>query len=148
MRNIHTWNADQAKAAGVRSGAARRERLAERLALAKAMAAPAPLEARPGFVGQQLERVRVLLEKVSGELLRASEPRDVRDLACALAQLQEQERELAGRPRAGSLRPGTPDPAALAQVPAAAPIIELAPAEAPTTRAEPEQPAQVLGNQP
>jgi hypothetical protein len=57
------------------------------------------------YVAANLARVRKQLDKVAEMLLREDDPAKIDRLASAQSRLAEQERQLAGRPLPGSLRP-------------------------------------------
>src|SRR5262249_23660034 len=118
-RTPGTWSSEEAKEMTLRSVEARRLRAAERQAQReeekRSFDAHVPRIERQ-WEAAQLQRVRVLAEKVACLLLANEAPRDIRDLACALTQLHDQERELAR----DTLTPAN-------MLPAASPIIEIAP---------------------
>lgn len=54
---------------------------------------------------ERIKTVRAQLARVDGLLLKSKDPQELDRLASAASRLAEQERQLAGRPLPGSLRP-------------------------------------------
>ncbi len=93
-----------AKEMAARSHQARNERI-EKLRIA---ANPVPLPADDSYVQRRLYRVREQIEMLSTMLDNEDDPQRIDRLASALARLSETERQLAGRPLPGSLKPSSP----------------------------------------
>lgn len=73
--------------------------------LASLRIVPVPSE---NYAQVRLSRVRAILDTLDGRLSKlavAGEPKEIRDIAAALAPLSEQECWLSQRPRPGNLRP-------------------------------------------
>ena len=75
------------------------------LASQAAREAAAIVEARPGYVGERLKRVRSHIERLDSLIDEEDDPQALDRLASAAAKLSELERQLSGRPLPVLLRP-------------------------------------------
>lgn len=89
------FTSETAKAAAARSVAARK---AKRQRMADILAAAGSTATAPDWVTLTLGSVRLHIERIVGLLEKETNSRNLRDLASALRSLQEQERQLGGRP--------------------------------------------------
>lgn len=59
------------------------------------------------FISQRLSRVRAQLVRLDALASQEDDPKRIREYADATSRLQEQERQLAGRPLPGTLKPSS-----------------------------------------
>jgi hypothetical protein len=89
---------------------------------------PLPDTADP-YINARLSRVREQLDRIDVMMTKETDPQKLDRLASAQAKLAEQERQLAGRPLPGSLRPTGPAKRASIFDRAPAPAASSAPAK-------------------
>jgi len=100
------FTSENASEMAYRSHAAREQATRERKELVeRAKDAIALAESIPEYVVTRLARVRVQLDRIDDMLMKERDPSKLDRLASAQSRLAQQERELAGRPLPGSLRP-------------------------------------------
>lgn len=115
-RKPGTWNSASAKIASDRASQARKIKFAERAARVEAAKAgdsdttriPAEstrLLPEDPFTRERLFAVRAQLKRLDVMMQTETDPQKLDRIASAQAKLAEQERQLAGRPLPGSLRP-------------------------------------------
>jgi hypothetical protein len=115
------FTADNARAAGLASVAARAAIKAARILESQRPPPPPPFVPPPlpadhpapkdAFTQARLERVRVQIARIDALLADEDDPKRLKELADALGRLADQERILAGRPLPGSRRPEKDKPA-------------------------------------
>lgn len=107
----HKWTPDEARAAALKGHEARRMRLIESTATSKSVQEQQPENKPPDdYLLRRLARVRHQLDLIDEAIrteLKSDTPNGQRLnwLCSAQERLSEQERQLAGRPLPGSLRP-------------------------------------------
>ena len=104
---ITSENARELQRLGVEARLARQKLQEERLKLA---------EESLDFPSRTLSRVRAQIETLLDDLGKERDPQRIDRLASALGRLNEIERQLAGRPMPGSLKPSAKQPRATPQV--------------------------------
>ena len=150
MARPGTFTVETARLAGLASVASKAA--AKKAAIERANAAPSPVEipfpTEDSFANRRLERVRAQLDLIDLAIeneakLRQPDGQRLNWLASAQERLAEQERQLAGRPLPGSLRPRE-DRSARSQSPVfdnSPPVPVSTPAPAPAPAPAPVQPA-------
>jgi len=104
---ITSENARELQRLGVEARLARQKLQEERLKLA---------EESLDFPSRTLSRVRAQIETLLDDLGKERDPQRIDRLASALGRLNEIERQLAGRPMPGSLKPSAKQPRVTPQV--------------------------------
>ena len=104
---ITSENARELQRLGVEARLARQKLQEERLKLA---------EESLDFPSRTLSRVRAQIETLLDDLGKERDPQRIDRLASALGRLNEIERQLAGRPMPGSLKPSAKQPRGTPQV--------------------------------
>lgn len=111
MPSSTVFDSERAKLAGIKSGESRRRQSVEAPALPvqPPLTVPPPVHdnSTDEYTSASLPRVRSHLERLNKLLETETDPAKLDRLAAAFGKLSEIERQLAGRPLPGSLRPGT-----------------------------------------
>lgn len=76
------------------------------------------------FAAQRLSRVRTQLDRIDALAAEETDPKQLKFLADAAGRLQEQERQLAGRPLPGTLKPSAKPPRRPEPMPEPTPAIQ------------------------
>lgn len=88
---------------------------------------PQPTETVQDYTSIRLTRVRLQLDRLDAMAAEETDTKRLKELADATSRLQEQERQLAGRPLPGTLKPSTravaQRPAISATYPVAQPVV-------------------------
>ena len=110
-----TLTAEQHKAGGIAAAQQRRADKAELAKLRELFAAlplkqalEQPAQQTEAYIAKRLVRVRKQIDLLSAMLEEEQDPNKIDRLASAIAKLSELERQLAGRPLPGSLKPSSP----------------------------------------